>query len=88
MFEIAKPFIFVEIPYCELNEIKSAHFLKKFYKFTNNSFRMVRTWKTGNIPSLLPLKDKNGYKSYVIYKGDCSCGSRYNGETKRNEEVR
>ena len=49
---------------------------------------MVRTWKTGNIPSLLPLKDKNGYKSYVIYKGDCSWGSRYNGETKRNEEVR
>ena len=46
--------------------------MKKFYKFTNNSFRMVRTWKTGNIPALLPLKDKNGYKSYVIYKGDCS----------------
>ena len=32
LFEIAKPFIFVEIPYCELNEIKSAHFLKKFCK--------------------------------------------------------
>ena len=37
LFEIAKPFIFVEIPYCELNEIKSKHFLKKFHKFTNNS---------------------------------------------------
>ena len=49
---------------------------------------MVRKWKTGNIPSLLPLKDKNDYKSYVIYKGDCSRGSCYNGETKRNEEVR
>ena len=32
LFEIAKPFIFVEIPYCELNEIKSKHFLKKFHK--------------------------------------------------------
>ena len=31
LFEIAKPFIFVEIPYCELNEIKSKHFLKKFH---------------------------------------------------------
>ena len=70
LFEIAKPFI--EIPYCELNEI-------------NN---MVITWKTRNIRSLFPLKDKNDYKSCVIYKGDCSCGSRYIGETKRNAEVR
>ena len=87
-FEISKPLIFVEIPYCELNEIKSKHFLKKFHKFTNNSFRIVITWKTRNIRSLFPLKDKNDYKSCVIYKGDCSCGSRYIGETKRNVEVR
>ena len=88
LFEIAKPLIFVEIPYCELNEIKSKHFLKKFHKFTNNSFRMVIMWKTRNIRSLFPLKDKNDYKSCVIYKGDCSCGSRYICETKRNAEVR
>ena len=87
-FEITKPFIFVEIPYCELNEIKSKHFLKKFHKFTNNSFRMVITWKTRNIQSLIPLKDKNDYKSCVIYKGDYSCGSCYIGETKPNAEVR
>ena len=43
LFEIAKSFIFVEISHCELNEIKSKHFLKKFHKFTNNSFRMVIT---------------------------------------------
>ena len=49
---------------------------------------MVTTWKTRNIRSLFPLKDKNDYKSCVIYKGDCSCGSRYIGETKRNAEVR
>ena len=34
-FEITKPFIFVKVPYCELNEIKSKHFLKKSHKFTN-----------------------------------------------------
>ena len=73
--------------YCELNEIKSKHFPKKFHKFTNSSFRMVITWKTRSIRSLFPLKDKNDYKSCVIYKGDCSCGSRYIGETKRNAEV-
>ena len=49
LFEITEPFMFVEIPYCELNEIKSKHFLKKFHKFTNNRFRMVITWKTRNI---------------------------------------
>ena len=87
LFEIAKPLIFVEIPYCELNQIKSKHFLK-FHKFTINSFRMVITWKTRNIRSLLHLKDKNDYKSCVIYKGDCSCGLRYIGESKRNAEVR
>ena len=80
--------MFVEIPYCELNEIKSKHFLKKFQKFTNNSFRMVIMWKTRNIQSLLTLKDKNDCKLCVFYKGDCSCGSRDIGETKRNVEVR
>ena len=49
LFEITKPFTFVEIPYCELDEIKSKHFLQKFHKFTNNSFRNVITWKTRNI---------------------------------------
>ena len=37
---------------------------------------------------MFPIKDKNDYKSRVIYKGDCSCGSRYIGENKRNAEVR
>ena len=41
LFEITKPFLFDEIPYCELNEIKSKHFLKKLYKFTNNSYRII-----------------------------------------------
>ena len=58
LFAITKSFIFLEIPYCEPNEIKSKHFLKKCHKFTNNSFRMVITWKTRNIQSLSPLKEK------------------------------
>ena len=89
LFEIARPFIFVEIPYCELNEIKSKQFLKKFHKFTNSRFRfLVITWKTRNIRSLFPLKDENDYKSCVVYKGDCSCGSHYIRETKRSAEVK
>ena len=58
LFEIARPLIFVEISYCELNKIKLKHFLTKFHKFTNNSFKMVITRKTRNIRSLFPLKDK------------------------------
>ena len=68
LFEIAKPFIFFEIPYYELNKIKSKHFSKKFHKFTNSSFGMVATWKTRNIRSLFLLKNKNDYKSYVKCK--------------------
>ena len=49
---------------------------------------MVITRKTRNIWSLFPLKEKNDYKSCVIYKGDYSCGSRYIAETKRNAGVR
>ena len=53
---------------------------------------MVITWKTRNIRSLFPLKDKKDYKSCAIFK-DCFCGSRHIGsrhigETKRNAEVR
>ena len=58
LFELAKPFIFVEIP-CE-------HFWRKFRKFTMKSFRMVITWKTRNMRSLFPVKDKNDYKPCVI----------------------
>ena len=41
-----------------------------------------------NIGYLFPLKDKSDYKSCVIYKGDCSCGLCYIGETKRIAEGR
>ena len=37
---------------------------------------------------MFPLKDKNDYKFFVIYKVDCYCGSCYIDETKRNAEAR
>ena len=46
---ITKPFISVEIPCFELNEIKFKHFLKKFHKSTKDAFRVVTTWETRNI---------------------------------------
>ena len=54
LFKITKPSIFIEITYCEVNEIKSKHFLKKFPTFAGNSFSMVITGKTRNMQSLFP----------------------------------
>ena len=88
LFGIIKPFMPIEIPYCELNEIKSKELLRKFHKFTNDGFTVIIRWKTRNIRSLFPLNDKQDYKSCVIYKGDSSCGSHYIGETKCNGEFR
>ena len=65
----AKGLIFDEIPYCELNEIMSKHFLKKFHRFTNNRFRIVITWKTRNIRSLFPLKIKTIINRVLSIKG-------------------
>ena len=38
-FEITKPSISIEMPYCKLNEINSKHFLKKFHKFIKDTQR-------------------------------------------------
>ena len=40
LLEIAKPLTFVEIPYCEFNEIKSKHFLRN----VTNSPTIVSEW--------------------------------------------
>ena len=44
LFGITKPFLYIEIPYCEFNEIQSKHFLKKFLNFTNSSSRNPETY--------------------------------------------
>ena len=69
----------------ELNEIKSKLCSNKS---TNDGITAAIRWKTINIQSLYPLKDKNDYKSWVIYKRDCFCGSHFIDETTCNAEVR
>ena len=88
LFEESKSFLLLELPYCELNESKSKTFVKKFHKFTNDNFNIAIKWKTRQIKSLFPLKDKNPHPSCKIYEGECICGSKYIGETKRNVEIR
>ena len=44
MFEVKKPFLLLEIPYCEQNEIASRRFIKKFHQFTGEKHDMAAKW--------------------------------------------
>ena len=78
----------MEIPFRLKNEISSKHFLKKFDKFTNNTFDVIIKWLTEKVKNLFRVKDKSLHQTCKIYKGVCSCGESYIGETVRNVEVR
>ena len=88
MFEVKKPFLLLEIPYCEQNEITSKRFIKKFYQFTGEKYDMAVKCLTKKVKSLFLLKDRNLHPSYKIYKGICSFGETYIGETIRYVEER
>ena len=42
-FKIKKLLVSNEIPYYELNQVKSKQFLKKFHNFSNGNFRVLIT---------------------------------------------
>ena len=83
-----KCFILIELPFCENKEIKSKHFLKKFHRFTKDHFEVVIKWKTRQVETLFPLKDRSIHPFCVIYKGPCLCGKTYTGVTIRNASIR
>ena len=88
LFEERKK-IFIKPPFCGKNERLSDTFIAKLNKFTNFNFIFVILWQTiREIKSLFNNKDKNTHRSKVVYKGDCSCGVDYIGETVRNLAVR
>ena len=59
MFTVNKPFLLLEIPYCEQNEIASKRFIKKFHQFTGDKYDIAVKWLTKKVQSLFPLKDRN-----------------------------
>ena len=69
--EIPKKMLFLQVPFCEANEKRSKSFLNKFYNFTNEKFKLIIRWKTRNLKSLFPLKDKDLHPACMIYKGIC-----------------
>ena len=86
MFTVNKPFLLLEIPYCEQNELASKRFIKKFHQFTGDKYDIAVKWLTKKVKSLFPLKDRNLHPSCKIYKGVGSCGDTWIGETIRNVE--
>ena len=71
---------FIELPFCERNEIISKTFIKELHSFTNNKYDSAIKWLTKKTSSLFPLKDKIQHPSCKIYRSDCSCGEVYTGQ--------
>ena len=88
MFKVKKPFLMLEIPYCEQNEFASKRFVKKFHQFTDKKYDMAIKWLTKKVKSLFSLKDCNLHPPCIIYKAVCSCGETYIAEIISNVEKR
>ena len=82
-----RPLFRVKIPFCPRNENLAKDFLSKLERLCPK-VKFFIIWKTSKLRSCFPLKDKPPHKCSVIYKGACSCGAEYIGETARCEHVR
>lgn len=84
LFDKDKPFILIDVPFCEKNEDKSKDSNKNFYQLKSFAFQCI----TKKVKRLFPLKDKNVYPTCKIYHRLCSCKQNYIGELKRNLATR
>ena len=66
----------------------SKYFIKKFAAFTNRRYKIAIKLITRKVKWLFKVKSKNPYPSFVTYRGKCSYGKEYVGETERNVEKR
>ena len=80
--------VVIRLPFAPRNEKFSNRFISKLQTFTNGNATFNIIWNTRKIQSLFNNKDKVQHLSYVIYKGVCSCGADYIGETIRNVKRR
>ena len=67
-FKVNKRFVFSKLPFCENNEIRSKHFLKKFI-ILRKKIDITISWKTRKIETVFCLKDKKLYPAYKITMG-------------------
>ena len=88
MFPIKKPFLLLQMPHCQQNEIASKRFTKKFHQFAGDKYDIAVKWLTKKLKSFVPLNNPNLHPSYKIYKGISSSGETYVGETIHNVDER
>ena len=79
----AKKRIMINLPFCTDNEEFSKRFINRLNGYTHDKYSFVVIWKTRNIRTLFPLKDRVLHVADVIYEGICSCENNYIGETDR-----
>jgi len=80
--------VFIKLLFSGKKEKLSKTFIEKLNKFTNFNFIFIILGQTRQIKNLFNNKDKNTHRSKAVYKGDCSCGVDYIGETVRKLAVR
>ena len=80
--------VIIRLPYCETNEKQAKQFTQKLETISQDKYLFRIVWQTKKVRSLFPLKDRNTHISCIIYKGTCSCGDSYIGETDRNATIR
>ena len=44
LFEKKKTFLLIEVPFCEINETASKHFIKKFHQFSKEKYDVAIKW--------------------------------------------
>ena len=76
-----------KIPYCLKNESSSKQSIKKFDKFTNDTFDAQIKSLTKKVKSMFRVKDKSLHQACKTCKGVCSCGENYISEISKNVEV-
>lgn len=65
-FDIVKPVITVEVPFCNKIEVSSKQFTRKFHNFTGSKFDLRITRKT---KTLFKLKNSALHAASKIYHG-------------------
>ena len=80
--------LYFQLTFRKNNEQKIKSIVNKLEEFANNKVKFICHWKTRNLKSLFPLKDRVKHKAKIVYKGICPCNESYIRETKGNAEIR
>ena len=80
--------VVMRLPFVPKNEKFSKRFISKLQTYTSGKVRFNIIWNACKMQSLLNNKYKVQHLSCVIYKGVCSCGADYIGETICNVKIR